>query len=217
MYDEDDFFTEAEKDLETPRVKDRKPERSRKKKKKKKRSIAGFVITIILLLIIVGLLGTKLFLQYRTLQIVAGEHTETIDISEDVASNAEGWLEDIEGVTVTTRDISECIGELEITIVTKCELDLYDNLTVTRELDRDSYDYCRQKAYDGVSLCFKKVIMERLYAAGIDTEGIDIEAVVRENFGLSVNDYIERSLPDFFPTYEELTERFIDDNGEVNG
>ena len=216
LYEEDDFFTEAEKELEAPRTQAARQNEHKRKKKKKKKGRAGFVITIILLIIVIGLMGTKAFFQYRALQEVAGRHTETIDITENVASKAEEWLEDVEGVTVTTKDIAEYMGPLEIIVVTECSFDIYDNMSVTRELDPESYDSCRQKAYEGVTECFANIIGDRLFAAGIDTDGLDIDACAQDIFGMNISEYVNQSIPEFFPSYEELSAQLIQQEKEVD-
>lgn len=214
LYD-DDFFTEEEKTDMQP-AGSGKTQSPKKRKKKKRRGGSAFaVILIILLIAALTVLGAKAYLQYRTLDSIEGTHEEYVDITESVAAGAEEWLEDVEGVTVTVQDISECMGELKITVVTECTLDSYDNLTVTRQVDRTSYDECRDQAYAGVSEYYKNIIRQRLSAAGINAENADIDAITEEATGMDVEEFVEQSLPDLFPDYEALNEELT--AGETEG
>ena len=78
----------------------------------------------------------------------------------------------------------------------------------------ESYEACRQKAYEAFALVFQDMLAERLRMAGyegsMDREAV--EALVTETFGMSTISYLMSYGPKLLPPLEELQAQY-DGNG----
>lgn len=70
----------------------------------------------------------------------------------------------------------------------------------------ESYNACRQAAYEGFAGAFRELLAERLHMAGytgnMDEEAV--EALVAETFGMSTVSYLMTYGPALLPSLEEL-------------
>lgn len=141
---------------------------------------------------------------------LSGEWTAELDLTEQAAVTALIWLQDIEAVSVSLEDMESCMPKLTI------QVDL--NLEATSDFEGafrcsvlpESYDACRQAAYEAFAAVFRELLTERLrlagYTGGTDRE--DIEALVTETFGMSSVPYLMTFGPALLPSLEDLQAQY---------
>lgn len=174
----------------------------------------GLRIVITVLVLMLGLLGGFAFEKFRPkidpMEHLSGEWTRSVDVSDRIVANAENWLEDVEGVTVTVEDLKETFGSLTIEVVERYVSDDAGYMVCQREVSKESYDACSLKAYEGMKKAFEGIIYTRLLAAGISTDEIemDIQELYEEVIGMSMEEYLYQYGPVLVPSYEELSKEF---------
>lgn len=141
---------------------------------------------------------------------LSGQWTAKLDVSERAAVAALGWLQDIEGVSVSLEDIEVYMEDLAIEV----RLDLQQTARSEGSFQcyvlPESYDACIQSAYEAFARAFRELLTERLRMAGYtgDTGEEAIEALVIETFGMPTVSYLLFSSPDILPSLEELQAQY---------
>ena len=141
---------------------------------------------------------------------LAGEWTANLDMSENAAVTAFNWLEDIEAVSVSLEDIENDMQML--TVQVKLSFEQADSAAGTFRcyVSPESYDACKQAAYEIFAGEFRELLAQRLQMAGY-TDSTDegaIEALVSETFGMDTVSYLMSYAPALLPPLEELQEKY---------
>lgn len=137
---------------------------------------------------------------------LSGEWTANVDMTEQAAVMAFGWLQDIEGVSISVEDMRVYMQDLtiQVNLTMKQTADLGG--TFECEVSGESYDACRRAAYEGLATAFQDILAERLHMTGYtgDTDTEAIEALVNETFGMSTVSYLMSYGPKLLPSLEDL-------------
>lgn len=139
-------------------------------------------------------------------RMLSGEWAGELDMKEQAAAAALGWLQDIEAVSVTVGDVESCMQDLTVQVVLTLEQTSRSGGTFRCNVLPESYDACRQAAYEGFAEVFRGLLAERLHMAGY-ADGVDeeyAEALVVETFGMSAVSYLMTCGPALLPPLEEL-------------
>lgn len=139
---------------------------------------------------------------------LSGEWTTSIDITERVCANAEVWLEDIEGVMVTTSELEEIMGPLCVSLTENYHLDENGYAVCVRAISKESYEECEEKAYTAMSIALEKLIAARIFSAGLSEDVSDVSALFLEVFGMSSTEYLCQYGPELMPPYEKLNQEY---------
>ncbi len=141
---------------------------------------------------------------------LSGEWTAKLDMTEQAAAAAYGWLQEIEAVTVSLDDLEACMQELSIQADLTLEQTTRSGGTFHGEILPESYDACEQAAYEALAGTFRKLVARRLQLAGYtgSTEEDAVEALIRETFGMSAVEYLRACGPVLLPSREELQARY---------
>lgn len=119
-----------------------------------------------------GFFGERLRPKQDPMEQLNGVWVTKIDISEEVCTKAELWLEDVEGITVTSEELRQVMGTLEVELLEEYVLDENGYAVCTKRISEESYERCKDKAYEGMTLAFEQVIARRLYASDLIDEQI---------------------------------------------
>lgn len=141
---------------------------------------------------------------------LSGEWTAGLDMTEQAAVTAFGWLQDIEGVSVSLEDMETRMQGLTIQVNLIFEQTARSEGVFHCSIDPESYDVCRQSAYEAFATAFRELLAERLRMAGytgsMDEEAL--EALVTETFGMSTDAYLTSYAPGLLPALEELQAQY---------
>ena len=145
---------------------------------------------------------------------LSGEWTAELDLTEQAAVTAFIWMQDIEAVTVSFKDVESGMRKLTIQVDLNLEAATDTEGSFRCSILPESYDVCEQAAYEAFAAEFKELLAERLrmagYTGGMDEE--DIEALVAETFGMSTVSYLMAYGPALLPSLEDLQAQY-DGNG----
>jgi len=137
---------------------------------------------------------------------LSGQWTTELDMTEQAAVTALGWLQEIEAVSVSLEDMESYMQDLTIQVNLTFEQTERSAGTFRCYVLPESYDACRQAAYEAFARAFQELLAERLrmagYEGGMDQEAI--EALVAEAFGMSTVSYLMTCGPGLLPSLEEL-------------
>lgn len=141
---------------------------------------------------------------------LSGEWTANLDMTEQAAVSAFSWLQDIEAVSVSLEEMESYMQGLTIEVNLTMEQTARSEGTFECKVLPESYESCRQAAYEAFAMAFRELLAERLHMAGY-TGGMDeesIEALVIETFGMSTVSYLMSCGPALLPSMEELQARY---------
>lgn len=137
---------------------------------------------------------------------ISGEWTADLDMTQQAAFTALGWLQDIEGISVSMEDMESYMQDLTIQVNLTLEQTAQSEGTFRCSVLPESYDVCYQAAYEAFAEVFRELLTERLrmadYTGGTDRE--TIEALVSETFGMSTVSYLMSYGPALLPPLEDL-------------
>lgn len=139
----------------------------------------------------------------------SGEWTTELDMTEQAAVTALVWLQDIEAVSVSLEDMETYMQNLTIQVNMVMEQTGNSEGIFRCNVSKESYDACKQAAYDAFAAAFHELLAERLCMAGYmdsadPADYEDIEALVKEAFGMSTVSYLMSYGPALLPSLEEL-------------
>ncbi len=105
-------------------------------------------------------------------------------MTQQAAVTAFSWLQDIEGVSVTLEEMEVCMQDLTIQVNLTFEQTSHSKGTFHCNVVQESYDACRQAAYEALAASFHELLAERLSMAGYtgSMDGEAMEALVTETF-----------------------------------
>lgn len=137
---------------------------------------------------------------------LSGEWTADLDMTEQAAAISFGWLQEIEAVSVSLEDMESYMQGLTIQVNLTLEQTARSEGTFRCNVLPESYDACRQAAYERFAAAFKELLVERLRLAGYmgGTDGEAVEVLVNETFGMSTVSYLMSCGPALLPSLEEL-------------
>ena len=141
---------------------------------------------------------------------LSGEWTANLDMTQQAAVTALGWLQDIEAVSLSLEDMESYMQDLTIQVNLTLEQTSRWEGTFHCNVLPESYDACNQAAYEAFAMAFQEFLAERLQMAGF-TEGIDqesMEALVTETFGMSTVSYLMSYGPTLLPSLEDLQAQY---------
>lgn len=141
---------------------------------------------------------------------LSGEWTAQLDMTEQAAAMAYGWLQDIEAVSVSLEDLESYMQGLNVEA--SLVLEQGDRSwgisrgTFQCHILTESYDACRQAAYEAFAMAFRELVAERLRMAGYGggTDKGDVEALVEQTFGMPTVSYLMEYGPVLLPSLAEL-------------
>ena len=141
---------------------------------------------------------------------LSGEWTAGLDMTQQAAVSALGWLQDIEAVSVSLEDMEPYMQELTVQVDMSLEQTGPSEGTFRCHVVQESYDACRQAAYEDFAAVFLDLLTERLHMAGYtgSTDREAVEAPVTETFGMSAVSYLMACGPALLPSLEDLQAQF---------
>ncbi len=137
---------------------------------------------------------------------LSGLWTARLDVTEQAAVTALGWLQEIEAVSLTLEEMESYMQNLTIEVNLTLEQSSRSQGIFQSSVLKESYDACRQEAYEAFAGAFRALLTERLRMAGYtgSTEDEALEALVTETFGMSTVSYLMSCGPALLPSLEEL-------------
>lgn len=137
---------------------------------------------------------------------LSGQWAAELDMTERAAVTALDWLQEIEAVSVSLEDMEVYMRDLTIRVNLDFEQTVRSEGMFRCEVSPESYDACRQAAYEGFAAAFRNLLAERLHMAGYtgSMDGEAVEALVTETFGMSTVSYLMAYGPALLPSLEEL-------------
>lgn len=137
---------------------------------------------------------------------LSGEWTANLDMTEQAAVTALDWLQDIEGISVSLKDMESYMQDLTVQVNLSLEQTDRSQGTFRCNILPESYDACKQAAYEAFAAAFQELLAERLRMAGYEgsTDREAVEALVTETFGMSTVSYLMSYGPALLPSLEEL-------------
>ncbi len=137
---------------------------------------------------------------------LTGEWTGQLDMTGQAAARAYGWLQDIDAVSITLEEMEERMRDLTIQVSLTIEETERSRGNFRCSVSPESYETCKQAAYEVFAEDFRGLVAERLRMAGYGggTDGEAVEALITETFGMSTVSYLMTSGPALLPSLEEL-------------
>ncbi len=172
-----------------------------------KKSVKNTIL--ILLLITLGVSTVSLaYLHFLAAddKNLSGQWTAELDVTEQAAVTALGWLQEIEAVSLTLEDMESYMQNLTIEVNLTLEQSGRSRGTFQCSVLKESYDACRQEAYEAFAGAFRALLTKRLRMAGYtgSTEEAALEALAEEALGMSTVSYLMTCGPALLPSLEEL-------------
>ena len=137
---------------------------------------------------------------------LSGEWTTQLAMTQQAAVTALDWLQEIEGVSVSLEEMESSMQGLTIEVSLTMEQTERMAGTFQCGIRADSYEACRQAAYEAFAESFRALLGERLRMAGYagSTDQEAVEALVAGEFGVSTVSYLMEYGPALLPSMEEL-------------
>ena len=137
---------------------------------------------------------------------LSGEWTTQLAMTQQAAVTALAWLQEIEGVSVSLEEMEYSMQGLTIEVSLTMEQTERMAGTFQCGIRADSYEACRQAAYEAFAESFRTLLGERLRMAGYagSTDQEAVEALVAGEFGVSTVSYLMEYGPVLLPSLEEL-------------
>ncbi|MCM1127886.1 MAG: hypothetical protein NC429_15625 [Lachnospiraceae bacterium] len=166
---------------------------------------------VVLTLLLLTLSASTAFLAYLHFLApdggeLSGEWLADLDMTQRASVTALDWLQDIEGVSVSLEDMEAYMQGLTIEVSLTLEQTDRKEGTFSCHILAESYEACRQTAYEAFAAAFQELLAGRLRMAGYE-DSIDkdaLEALVEETFGMSTASYLMTCGPELLPSLEEL-------------
>lgn len=176
-----------------------------------KKTIKNVILTILLL----TLCASTAFLAYLHFfasddKNLSGEWSAHLDMTEQAAVTAYSWLQDIEAVSISLEEIENDMRGLTVQVNLFFEQTESAKGTFQCYVSPESYDACKQAAYEKFAAAFQELLAQRLTMAGCtdSTDEEAMEALVRETFGMDTVSYLISYAPALLPSLEELQSEY---------
>lgn len=141
---------------------------------------------------------------------LSGEWVADLDMAEHASVEALRWLQTVEAVSMSLEDMKVYMRDLAVRVDLTMEQTARAGGTFRCGIRPESYDACKQAAYEAFARAFRAIVAERLRMAGY-TEGTDdeaVEALVAETFGMSTVSYLMSCGPVLLPSLEDLQAQY---------
>lgn len=137
---------------------------------------------------------------------LSGEWTAQLDMTEQAAVAAFGWLQDIEAASVSLEQVESYMQDMTIQVNLILEQTDRSGGTFRCNILPESYEACSQAAYEAFATVFRELLADRLRMAGYtgSTDEAGVEELVTETFGMSTVAYLMACGPALLPSLEEL-------------
>ena len=181
--------------------------RRRRRRRRLSPLVPVLFILVIALMAIVGML-----LVSRAKAAKEPKH-KYVSMTEEAAARAYVWLSEIDDFDISYDEIKAMMGDFNMEII---ETPTKEKGVYALSMADGSYEYCVSQAKVGLEKAYKQAVVNRIMAAGgIEGEVTDatVEELMMEAYGVSVSEYLEGQNIDYFPSLDEMNEKF---SGEVN-
>lgn len=176
------------------------------------RKIMKFIVSAILFPALIVSTALLVYLHFfaDSDRNLSGEWTASLDMTDQAAVTALGWLQDIEAVSVSMQDMENAMQGLGIEVRLTFEQTARSGGTFRCRVLPESYDACSQAAYEAFASAFRELVAERLRMAGYagSTDEEAVETLVTETFGMSTVSYLMTCGPQLLPSMEELQSQY---------
>lgn len=141
---------------------------------------------------------------------LTGEWTASLDMTQQAAVAAYSWLQDIEAVSVSIEDMESYMQDLTIQVDLTLEQTDRSEGIFRCNVSKESYEACKQAAYEAFAFAFQELLAERLHMAGYidDADREVIEDLVTETFGMSTVSYLMSYGPALLPSLDDLQTQY---------
>lgn len=141
---------------------------------------------------------------------LSGEWAAELDLTGRAAATAFGWLQDIEAVSLSLEDMDAYMQDLTVRIDLTLEQTERFGGNFRCSVRPESYEACRQAAYEAFAMVFLDLLADRLHMAGYtgSTDRDAVEALVQETFGMSAVSYLTAYGPALLPSLEALQAQY---------
>lgn len=163
------------------------------------------VLLVLTLSVSTGLLGYLYFFSSEDREL-SGKWAADMDMTEQAAAAAFGWLQEIEAVSVALEDMESCMQGLTVQVHLTLEQTARSGGRFQCNVLPESYNACSQAAYEAFAEAFRELLAQRLRMAGYtgSTDKEAVEALVTETFGMSTVSYLMTCGPALLPSLEDL-------------
>lgn len=174
---------------------------STNKKRKKRRSPVGYILAIVILATLMSLL---IYEHYHPLtKLPSGTWTREYDLNPTADQVISDWLRSAEA---GLNEIPEStVSPVSVSITLRID----PEGTYEQSIDTASYASAKDHAYENLKSALKTVINARFSALGMtDDSGLsddEIEALINEATGISMDEYLHKAVPEIIPSIEELS------------
>lgn len=143
-------------------------------------------------------------------QNISGQWTTEVDMTGQAAATAFLWLRDIEGVSLSLEDVESRMEKLTVTVDLELEQTARSEGAFRCYVVPESYEACREAAYERYAELFRECSAQRLRMAGYsgDTGAEAVEGLVEESFGMPTVSYLMSCAPSLLPSLEALQEEY---------
>ena len=182
-----------------------------KKGKKKRKTIKNAMVTILFLALgTCAILFAFLYFFTSGDRNLSGEWTAEIDVTQQAAVTALDWLQDIEAVSISLEDMESYMENLTIQLNMTLEQTSRSEGTFHCHISPESYEACKQAAYQAFAQAFRELLGERLRMAGYegDVEPEEIENLAATAFGMSTESYLMSYGPVLLPSLENMQAQY---------
>lgn len=141
---------------------------------------------------------------------LSGKWVGELYVTQQAAVTALDWLQDIEAVSISLEEMGSYMQNLTIQVNLTLEQTNRKEGTFHCKIVPESYDTCRQAAYEAFAAAFHDLLARRLRMAGYmgSTDREAVEALVSETFGMSTVSYLMSYGPALLPSLEELQMKY---------
>lgn len=177
-------------------------EAERKKRKKRKARFCDVVFIIFLILIILTMAGIGAGYYYlHDAKQVKGVYSRKIDLTEQVIDNINRYLS--EALFGNEIDAREFVDEVNLEV----KLAIGNDYSFREELKEESYEEVSRAAREALKVSLQKLLARRLDVAALDSE-MNIDELVQEALGMSLDRYLDEYGPMLLPEKEKLTAEY---------
>ena len=153
---------------------------------------------IALTITLVAVLGIFVFIYvWGNPLLIRGEWTRHIDMSSMVGEAMEDYLESANmGDEI---DLSAYVGDLKVAV----DLTLDGEGNFTEQINEESYVKCEEAANAALAEAVRELITIRMEAVKVSSDE-DIDSLIEETVGMSLESYLEQYGPVLMPQLSEL-------------
>lgn len=171
------------------------------KKKKRRHSPIGYILVIVIMATLMSLLIFEHFHPIRKLP--AGTWIRSYDLSQETDRAIREWLHSAE------TGLSEVPVSTHAPVSVDIILTINADGTYMQRMDAESYNAAVRTAYSNMEASLREVISARFMSLGMAGEsGLsdeEIDMLMQDAVGMSMDEYLHKAAPDIIPSGEELS------------